>query len=154
MDWWVGIGWQDLVRQLVALGGLTAKSGSPWQQRLLQLLERHFRRIGDYTQVRFLWGNFLFLLRRGPPDLTFCCCCCFRRCSRWTRRRRSSGAQRTRTRPSCSTAPSTCTCSGSGCRTAASASSAPSTGAPSAPSPPSRTASRWTEVDSGQTRYN
>lgn len=42
---------KDLVRQLVALGGLTAKSGSPWQQRLLQLLERHFRRIGDYTQA-------------------------------------------------------------------------------------------------------
>ncbi|EFX86646.1 hypothetical protein DAPPUDRAFT_307906 [Daphnia pulex] len=39
---------KDLVRELVALGEMMA---SPWQQRLLQLFERHFRRIGDYTQV-------------------------------------------------------------------------------------------------------
>lgn len=39
---------KDLVRELVALGELVP---SPWQQRMLQLLERHFRRIGDYTQV-------------------------------------------------------------------------------------------------------
>jgi len=40
---------KDLVRELVALGDLAPSS--PFQQRLLQLLERHFRRIGDYTQV-------------------------------------------------------------------------------------------------------
>lgn len=39
---------KDLVRELVALGEMVS---SPWQQRLLQLFERHFRRIGDYTQV-------------------------------------------------------------------------------------------------------
>ncbi|XP_046648953.1 inositol polyphosphate-4-phosphatase type I A-like isoform X2 [Daphnia pulicaria] len=39
---------KDLVRELVALGEMMA---SPWQQRLLQLFERHFRRIGDYTQA-------------------------------------------------------------------------------------------------------
>lgn len=39
---------KDLVRELVALGDMVP---SPWQQRLLQLLERHFRRIGDYTQA-------------------------------------------------------------------------------------------------------
>ena len=39
---------KDLVRELVALGEMVP---SPWQQRMLQLLERHFRRIGDYTQV-------------------------------------------------------------------------------------------------------
>ena len=40
---------KDLVRELVALGEMVS---SPWQQRLLQLFERHFRRIGDYTQVK------------------------------------------------------------------------------------------------------
>lgn len=40
---------KDLVRELVALSQIVK---SPWQQRLLQLLERHFRRIGDYSQVR------------------------------------------------------------------------------------------------------
>ncbi|XP_057375635.1 inositol polyphosphate-4-phosphatase type I A-like isoform X2 [Daphnia carinata] len=39
---------KDLVRELVALGEMVS---SPWQQRLLQLFERHFRRIGDYTQA-------------------------------------------------------------------------------------------------------
>lgn len=39
---------KDLVRELVALGEMISP---PWQQRLLQLFERHFRRIGDYTQV-------------------------------------------------------------------------------------------------------
>ncbi len=42
---------KDLVRELVALGEMVS---SPWQQRLLQLFERHFRRIGDYTQVKRL----------------------------------------------------------------------------------------------------
>lgn len=41
---------KDLVRELVALGEMIPSS---WQQRLLQLLERHFRRIGDYTQVQY-----------------------------------------------------------------------------------------------------
>lgn len=40
---------KDLIRELVALSQIIK---SPWQQRLLQLLERHFRRIGDYSQVK------------------------------------------------------------------------------------------------------
>lgn len=44
---------KDLVRELVALGEMVPNC--PWQQRLLQLLERHFRRIGDYTQVNFFY---------------------------------------------------------------------------------------------------
>ena len=39
---------KDLVRELVALSEIIAPS---LQQRLLHLFERHFRRIGDYTQV-------------------------------------------------------------------------------------------------------
>ena len=42
---------KDLVCELVALGEMVPNC--PWQQRLLQLLERHFRRIGDYTQVNY-----------------------------------------------------------------------------------------------------
>jgi len=45
---------KDLVRELVALGEMVPNS--PWQQRLLQLLERHFRRIGDYTQVNLFYS--------------------------------------------------------------------------------------------------
>lgn len=43
---------KDLVRELVALSQIAK---SPWQQRLLQLLERHFRRIGDYSQVSWIY---------------------------------------------------------------------------------------------------
>ena len=43
---------KDLVRELVALGDMVPSS--PWQSRLLQLLERHFRRIGDYSQVSII----------------------------------------------------------------------------------------------------
>ena len=49
---------KDLVRELVALGEMVP---SPWQQRMLQLLERHFRRIGDYTQVIIIPLHLLIL---------------------------------------------------------------------------------------------
>ena len=50
---------KDLVCELVALGEMVPNC--PWQQRLLQLLERHFRRIGDYTQVKLSYNLFYFI---------------------------------------------------------------------------------------------
>lgn len=92
---WIGHE-KDLVRELVALGEMVPSS--PWQQRLLQLLERHFRRIGDYTQV---------FRRHYPHSLPFECDVLFcNACRHWIQsnhRRHISGPARRKKKPLYST---------------------------------------------------
>ena len=138
---------KDLVRELVALGEMVP---SPWQQRMLQLLERHFRRIGDYTQVIIIPLHLLILFDLDVQSskmkiferLNFQLLYLHRRWNPLTRRRNCFEQASRKINRRYNIVQLTSTSRGCGRRTAACAKRAHSTALPSAPSRPYHTVSK------------